>query len=504
MTLSTGFLRKRPVRSRLLAALAAAALAASLGGCSSNPATGKEDIVFMSPSDEKRIGDENHPHILREFGGAYDDPKLQAYVKSLGDVLAASSELPNIKWTFTLLDSEITNAFALPGGYVYVTRGLVSLAESEAQLAAVIGHEIGHVTARHSAQRHAQGTFAQVGAIGASILGAVLVGPEAGRAIGQTATIGAHAYVASYSRSQEYEADTLGIRYNGRVGFAPDGMAGFLAKLQAEKELAAKLRGQTPRGSSYFDTHPPTPDRVKRATKLAAQTKVRDPIDGRDVFLKKIDGMIWGDSPDQGYARDGVFAHEGLNIRYEVPSDFTLFNTPQKVLAFGPGGSAIIFDTGPKNYGGTMYDYLRQTWGRNSRLSNLERITVNGLEGATATTSGTSNGQKVDARLVAIKGAKGDTFRLVFISPTGKTASLANGFRETAYSFRHLSAAERAKLGPWRIRLYKVRRGDTADSIASRRMAMKKFAKERFMLLNGLSANSTLTPGRLVKVVSER
>ncbi len=270
------------------------AIGLSLTGCSSNPATGGKDIAFMSKDDEKRIGDENHPMILKQFGGEYDDPDLKSYVKSLGQVLAASSELPDIKWTFTLLDSDVTNAFALPGGYVYVTRGLLSLAETEGQLAAVIGHEIGHVTARHGAQRQAQGTLAGIGAMGASILGSIFVGPDAGRAIGQLANVGAQGYLASYSRDQEYQADELGIRYNGRIGFTPFGMSEFLEKLDSEKGLIAKLRGQAPRGSSYLDTHPPTPDRVVRARKLAQKTPVEKPLDGRDIYLSKIDGMIWG------------------------------------------------------------------------------------------------------------------------------------------------------------------------------------------------------------------
>lgn len=492
-----------PLRRRLLGAAAALALAVATAGCSTNPATGGQDVVFMSQSDEKRIGDENHPKILKQFGGAYEDPELRAYVSSLGQVLAASSELPNIKWTFTLLDSDVTNAFALPGGYVYVTRGLLALAETEAQLAAVIGHEIGHVTARHGAQRHAQGTLAQIGAVGASIAGAILGGAQAGRAAGQLASVGAQAYVASYSRDQEFEADTLGIRYNGRVGFDPDGMADFLAKLEAEKNLIAKLRGQAPRGTTYFDTHPPTPDRVARARALAAKTRATDATDGREIYLSKIDGMIWGDSPDQGYARDGVFAHENMNIRYEVPDNFTLFNSPSQVMAFGPGGAAIAFDTGPKNYGGSMRDYLGQTWGRNVRLSGLEAINVNGLDAATATTRGTANGRQVDVRLVAIKGEKGDTFRLAFYSPTNQTKRLERPYRETTYSFRHMTAAERAALKPLRIRIYTVRRGDTVDRIAQREMGVKKFAKERFMLLNGLSANSRLKAGQKVKVVRE-
>ena len=489
---------------KALAGFAAALLfGLGLGGCASNPATGERDVIFMSQADEKRVGDENHPKILKEFGGAYDDAELQSYVTSLGQVLAASSELPNIKWTFTLLDSDVTNAFALPGGYVYVTRGLVSLAESEAQLAAVIGHEIGHVTARHSARRQGQGTLAQVGAAGASILGAILVGPEAGRAIGQAAAVGAQGYVASYSRDQEYEADELGIRYTGRVGFDPDGMAGFLAKLDAEKSLMAKLRGREPQGSSYFDTHPPTPDRVSRAKRLASKVRVKDEIDGRDVFLSKIDGMIWGDSPDQGYARDGVFAHEGLNIRYEVPDDFTLFNSATKVIAYGPDDAAIVFDTGPQNYGGSMRDYIRQTWAANARLSNLETIDVNGLDAATATTQGTSNGRTVNARLVAIKGKQGHTFRLVFLSPANQTAKLDAAFRKTAFSFRHMTAAERNDLRPLRIRLYKVRSGDTIDSIARSQMSVTKFARERLMLLNGLSDGTQLQAGQTLKVIRD-
>ena len=493
-----------PLRRRLLGALSALALAGAAAGCSSNPATGGSDVVFMSQADEKRVGDENHPKILKEFGGAYDDPALQNYITSLGQLLAASSELPNIKWTFTLLDSPVTNAFALPGGYVYITRGLLSLAEDEDQLAAVMGHEIGHVTARHGAQRQARGTLAQVGAVGASILGAVLGGAQVGRAVGQLAGTGAQAYVASYSRDQEFQADTLGIRYNSRVGYDPHGMAEFLAKLQSEKNLVAKLRGQSPRGSTYFDTHPPTPDRVSRARQLASRTRVKNPIDGRDIYLSKIDGMIWGDSPDQGYARDGYFAHEKLNIRFEVPDGFTLFNSSSKVVAYGPNGAGITFDTGPKNYGGSMYDYLRQTWGRKVKLAGLKAIRINGLDAATATTRGNSNGKAVDVRLVAIQGRQGHTFRLTYLSPTNQTQRLAAPYRTSMNSFGHMSRSELARLGPYRIRLYRVRQGDTIERIVRNQMAVKRFALDHFKLLNGMSDETGIAPGRIVKVISDR
>jgi predicted Zn-dependent protease len=486
-----------------LAAFWLVVLSLGLTACSSNPATGGKDISFMSKDDEKRIGDENHPKILQAFGGEYNDPALQGYVKSLGQLLAASSELPDRKWTFTLLDSDVTNAFALPGGYVYVTRGLLSLAETEGQLAAVIGHEIGHVTARHGAQRHAQGTLAGIGAAGASILGSILVGPEAGRAIGEFANIGAQGYVASYSRDQEYQADELGIRYNGRIGFNPQGMSQFLAKLDSEKGLIAKLRGQAPKGSSYLDTHPPTPDRVKRARKLAEKNLVDKPIDGRDIYLSKIDGMIWGDSPDQGYARDGTFAHKNLNIFFSVPDEFTLFNSPKNVTAYGPDNAVINFDMGPKNYGGSMRDYIRQTWARNALLSNLQSIEVNGLEAATASTKGRVNGRSTDIQLVAIRGKEGHTFQLTFYSQPQKTKTLSEGYRRTTYSFRHMSLDELEKLKPLRIRLYKVRKGDTIESV-SQMMAVKKFAEDRFKLLNGVKQNSDLIVGQTVKIISTK
>ena len=494
-------IRISSVNRYFLIAFGMVVIGLSLIGCSSNPATGGKDIAFMSKDDEKRIGDENHPKILKEFGGEYNDPELKSYVKSLGQVLAASSELPDIKWTFTLLDSDVTNAFALPGGYVYVTRGLLSLAETEGQLAAVIGHEIGHVTARHGAQRQAQGTLAGIGAMGASILGSIFVGPDAGRAIGQLANVGAQGYLASYSRDQEYQADELGIRYNGRIGFTPFGMSEFLEKLDSEKDLIAKLRGQAPRGSSYLDTHPPTPDRVVRARKLAQKTSVEKPLDGRDIYLSKIDGMIWGDSPEQGYARDGTFAHKNLNFLFSVPDNFTLFNSPQRVTAYGPENASISFDMGPQNYGGSMRDYIRQTWARNARLDGLEAIKVNGLEGAAASTKGRVHGRSMDIQLVAIRGEKGHTFRLTFFSEPAKTKTLNESYRRTTYSFRHMSPAEQENLKPLRIRLHTVKKGDTIESISGT-MAVSKFAVDRFKLLNGVSQDSDLVIGQMVKIIS--
>ena len=198
-----------------------------------------------------------------------------------------------------------------------------------------------------------------------------------------------------------------------------------------------------------------------------------------------------------------MFAHEKLNIRYEVPDSFTLFNSAKNVTAFGPGGSIIVFDGEPKNYGGSMADYVRQTWAKSARLSGVEAIKVNGLEAGTATTRGNINGKTMDVRLLAIRGEDGSTFRLQFLSPPNVTSSLRDNFRRTTYSFRHLTAREKRDLGPLRIRLYQVRSGDTVTRIANR-MAVKKFAVERFMLLNGVSQTEPLKAGSTVKIISDR
>ncbi len=209
----------------------------ALAGCTVNPATGESSFTaFMSPAEEQRAGAEEHPKILKEFGGAYGDRAIGAYIDSIGQALARMSDLPNQRFTFTVLDNDVVNAFALPGGYVYVTRGLLALAGSEAELAGVIAHEIGHVTARHAAQRYSQSIVAG--------LGAALLGAVAGRGAADIAQLGSALYLSAYSREQEFEADILGVRYLARAGYDTGAMAGFLGKLQAHSALQARITGR--------------------------------------------------------------------------------------------------------------------------------------------------------------------------------------------------------------------------------------------------------------------
>lgn len=464
-----------------------------LAACETVPATGETAFTGLVPmSSESALGQQEHPKILAQFGGEYNDPELTRYVQSIGQLLASASELPQLEWRFTVIDSDIVNAFALPGGYVYVTRGLIALARDEAELAAVIAHEIGHVTGRHSAQRQGRGVLAGLGALAAGIL----LG-DAGSTVASTLGQG---YVASYSRGQEHEADELGIRYLTRVGFDPNAMATFLASMDAQAELLARIQGQAASEASWLSTHPPTNERVVAARAAADAGAVRDPMRGRDTFLAKIDGMVYGESPEQGLIRDRTFIHPIMRFRFEVPPGFKLMNTPSKVGAVGPDGALIVLDMARSGGAGTMAAYLQQVWVPQTRLSGLESITVNGLPAATGTARARTSRGVYDMRLVAIRGEGDAVYRFQFLTPVGQTARLAEPLQRTTYSFRRLTEAEAAAIKPYRIRIHTVRAGDTVESLAAA-MPFADHAADRFRVLNGLRAGEGLRPGEKVKTV---
>lgn len=494
----------RPWTKRLRYTAAAMALLAlpGLSGCSTNPATGKSNLTLVSQDDERRLGAEEHPKILQQFGGEYKDPKLQNYVSSIGNLLAKASELPNENWTFTVIDSDIINAFAVPGGYVYISRGLIALANDEAQLASVIGHEIGHVTGRHYANRHSQTVGAQVGLTLLSVLAGVAGGGQAAQAVGQLGGTVAQGYLAGYGRDQELESDSLGIRYMSRTGYDTAASAEFLAKLETSKSLLARLKNETPKGYSYLDTHPPSQERVRKAS---AQI-IRPPAAGagrdRELFLEKLDGMIFGDSPEQGFRRGRIFAHPILRLEFEVPKGFVLLNLPDKVVADGPDGSLIIFNDDPRGWDGDMRRYLTQQWAAKANLQDVDSIRVGNRPGATAWTRGRSGNTQVDLRLVAVRWDDGRIYRFQFIAPSQAMQRFEQGFRETTYSLRSLSKREAAQLVPNRIKIYQVRSGDTFEQLA-RRTPFEQLAADHLRVLNGYGPNEQPRRGDMIKLVVE-
>ncbi len=482
-------------RARVIAALVMlCGAAASLAGCTVNPATGRQSFTgFLSPASEADIGRQHHGEILEAFGGAYEDPELARYVASVGQLLASTSERASLAFTFTVLDTPIVNALALPGGYVYVTRGLLALADNEAELASVLAHEIGHVAARHTAERYSQAVLANIGLIG--------VGIATGGAFADALGTGAAAYLQGYSRDQEYEADILGVRYLARAGYQPAAMSSFLAALAAADRLDAELAGR-PEAAAAFDimsSHPRTADRVGRAVAAAGVAAVANPMLERDAYLAQIDGLLYGDAPEQGYVRGRRFLHPAQGFAFEVPPGFHMMNGPGRVIAHGPQDSAIAFDSAPPT-DRDMASYLTEDWGRNIALDGVETLEVNGYEAATGIVTVRGGGGETDVRLVAIRFEDGNVYRFVFVTPPAVTQQLALELRRTTYSFRRLDPGEAAALRPQRIAVMTAGPGDTVERLA-RRMPFEDRREERFRVLNGLVAGERLGPGPVKLIV---
>ena len=456
-----------------------------------------QGLFGMSPEDEKRIGRSEHPKILAQFGGAYDDAHLAKYVDSIGQLLASASNAPDVGYTFTVLDSPVVNAFALPGGYVYVTRGLLALANSEAELAGVLAHEIGHVTARHGANRQSKGTLAT---LGLAVLGIITESPELVN-LGQ---VGAAAVLSGFSREDEYEADQLGVTYLSRAGFEPDAMSSFLEQLKRHSELQAAIYRRPPEsGLDFFATHPRTADRVARAVAAASHADVLDPIVAREIYLAKIDGLLFGDHPEQGLIRNRWFLHPTIGFQFKAPPRFRLVNGENSVVARGPDGEELRFDLQAIDPAMSVADYFRKVWVPNSRgrLRGYRGLVVNKRRAITALAPGAGPGGR-DVRLVAIRFRKDRVARFIGMLPPGRGAEVDARYLETAQSFELISKRRRAAAKPWRIGIHEVESSDTVKSLIKQYFARGVVLRNRqFRVLNQPGRPK---PGELVKLIVAR
>ncbi len=486
-----------------IAALALAFASTGLNGCARVPATGKTAFTGgLGTAKEIEIGRKNHPEIIKEFGGEYGSPDLRKYVDGIGQQLARKVERQDLKYTFTVLNSDIINAFATPGGYIYVTRGLMALADSEAEFAGVLAHELGHLTALHHAKRYGKGLLANILLTGAALVTGQ-VAPEASGGIMQAGQGLAVSLLQGFSRENEFESDDLGVRYLARTGYDPGAMAGFLRKLRAHSRLSAQLRGESPDKIDQFNylaTHPAPIERVNRAEAKARATRVSAPMTARDTYFDKINGILFGDDPEQGFVRGRVFLHPKLRFRFEVPKGFRLFNSPKAVMAIGPKGSRIIFDRAAKPSDGPLTSYLSNVWAKGAKLTDVERITINGLEGATGKTRLRADKGVLDVRLLAIRADPKQIYRFLFLTPSNLTPTLERDLRRTTYSFRQLDEPEVMLLRPQRIDIIKVGSRDTVARLSGR-MPFEDFKLERFRVLNGLAADERLAAGRRLKIV---
>jgi predicted Zn-dependent protease len=402
-----------------------------------------------------------------------------------------------------VLNSPVRNAFAVPGGYVYVTRELLALMNSEDELAFVVGHEMGHVAARHGQKRQTRSTLGALGAVLAQVLtGSDIVGQVAGQ-VGQGLVLG-------YSRSQENEADGLGVRYVANAGFDPFAAPRILSALGAAESLDAKVagrtQGQTP---TWTRTHPLSADRVRRTEALAQQVRPARPIaaslatTGRERFLAAIDGMTFGDDPRQGIVDGRQFRHPGLRLKFTAPQGYTIENGASAVTVSGSGGQAQ-FGTGRLTggldaYVGSIFRGLAGDGGQIS-LPAVQTTTINGLPAAYASTRARTSSGQVDLAVVAYRWSADTAYHFVTITAAGAGIG---PFRETIGSLSRMSADEAAQVRGRIVRVVSVGRGDTPRSLAAR-MAYPDFQLDRFLTLNGLDAGSALVPGQKVKLIVYR
>jgi len=484
---------KLSIRGKRAGILSVLLLAIIIAACSVNPATGERQFTaLLPPEQEAAVGAQEHTKVRAAFGEFVDGP-VANYVNQVGQRVAEKTERSDVEYKFYVIDSPVVNAFAVPGGYIYVSRGLLALANNEAELAAVLAHEIGHITGRHSAERVSQGFL--VG-LGAAVLSAAANDPG----VSQAAGLGSDLYIKSYSRGQEHQADELGVRYLSRAGYDPMAMASFLNSLDQSTKLEEQITGKSGPSFVYFSTHPQTEDRVGEARAEAQKYPNAQDYAGRDVYLNQINGLVYGDSAAQGFVRGNAFYHTQIGFMFEFPQGFNIANMANEVSATHPNGSVVIFDMDKASENMGPMTYLRQQWLKGETVSNPETMDVNGMPAATASFAGTVKGQPVTIRVVAIEWQPGQYFRFQMAIPRNVNAAFVDDLKRMTYSFRRLSDEEKRSIEPKKIQIVQAGASDSVSSLASR-MAFPDYQEERFRVLNDLPRGQNVAAGQKYKIV---
>ncbi|MEQ1952724.1 M48 family metalloprotease [Mesorhizobium sp. CN2-181] len=479
----------------------ALAFAVFLAGCESFPSSVEESN--FQPSDKPvtvdtvtrndrlaELARAQHPRILATYGGEYSDPKLERMVAKVVGSLTTVSDNPTQSYRITILNSPNVNAFALPGGYLYVTRGLLALANDSAELAAVIAHEMGHVTANHGlARQQKEAEEVLASKVVSDVLGET---PTA-----RVAMIRGKLRLAQFSRNQELEADAIGIKTSGLAGYDPYAAARFLQSM-ADYSNFRSISGATDPSLDFLASHPNAPQRIELARAHARQfgqpgTGATD----RDSFLAGIDGLLFGDTPEEGYVRGSTFLHPGLGISFSVPSNFVIDNTAAAVTATGPGDVAIRFDGVTLDRKVSLPDYIRSGWVTGLDTASVRAETINGNEAAIA--SARAEGWQFDITVIRVGG---QVYRLLTAAPVANTTINVIA-RSVGGSFKALSASEKAALKPLHVRVITVKAGETVGTLSAKMVGVDR-KLDLFRLLNALSPVASVSAGDKVKIITDQ
>jgi predicted Zn-dependent protease len=466
--------------------------------CATNPATGQRQFNLMSEAQELQIGQESDLQVRKEMG-VYEDPELQRYVESVGMRMASSSQRPNLPWHFTVVDSPAVNAFALPGGYIYITRGILVYLNDESQMAGVLGHEIGHVTARHAAQQYSKATAAQLG------LGLGAIFSPAARAAGGLAQGGLGLLFLKHGRDDELQADRLGAEYEAKNGWDPEGVQNMLRTL-ARIEEQSDRRG-TP---NYLLTHPTSADRVQKIEETVATLRAaprgaaeaESSKTNRTEYLRRIDGLVYGDNPRDGIVRGDELLHPDLRFAIRFPSGWTVDNSKDQVVAKAPNTQAYMLLALVQQPSGTSIQDLALNDMRRAGFQAVQggETDINGLRAFVGTFQGSLQNLGAITLRVGYVPIDRNIFRIVGLAPPQVFDQVDRDFTSSVRSFRQLSRAEAESIRPNRVDLYTVRAGDTWASIAEG-AGHNLLPAAKLALINGASIEERPRPGDRIKII---
>ena len=468
-----------------------------LNACSVNPVSGKKQLVLMSTEQEIAMGKEADPQIVAQYG-LYESKELQSFITDKGKQMAAISHRPGLNYEFKIVDSEVLNAFAVPGGYVYFTRGIMAHFNNEAEFAGVLGHEIGHITARHSVAQQRNSILGQVG-----LIAGMVIAPNLAQ-FGQQASQGLGLLFLKFGRDAERESDGLGVEYSSKIGYDAQQMAGFFNTLER------KSAGRGEELPDFLSTHPNPGDRntavAKQAVDWKNQLNLTNPQINRNTYLKRIEGLIYGEDPKQGFVENNMFYHPVLKFQFPIPTNWSFQNSPQMVQMAPRDGKAIMNMT---LIPGQSLEQAATEMLKQYGLQALEsrNITVNGLNAISIVADqvqqqqqGQQQQQPAIRTLSYVIQYGGVFYHLIGVSQVNDFNTYAPSFTNTMQNFRELKDAAKLAKQPERIRIKTVAQSATLNqTLISFKMDSKRF--EELAILNGMKLTDRLEKGSLIKVV---
>jgi len=490
---------KMKFQMHLVAGLIAAGM---LTGCSRNPVTGKKELILMSKDQETALGAQSHPSVIATMG-LYDNKKLQADFSERGQQMAKISDRQGIDYQFFVVDSPVVNAFAVPGGYVYFTRGILAHFNNEAEFAGVLGHEIGHIAARHSARQQTGQILSQVGMVAGMVLS------ETVRSMADQVQQSLGLLMLSYSRAHETEADEIGVKYSSKIGYDAHQMADFFGTL---KKISEKSGQSIP---TFQSTHPDPGDRKTKVNALATKFQTENPGKynvERDSYLRKIEGLIYGEDPKQGFVENGQFYHPELKLQFPVPKEWQYENSPiQFQMAAKDGKSMMLFTMAEgktlddaaaavvKNYSLKVSESNKTTINGNAALALVSTQVAEAQQGQQPAAQTAENTTQVASWLIQYGG---NIYAIHGVSSAANFGNVSGQFKSVAQGFRSVNDPSILNRQPERIRIKTVQRNGTLrDALKDSGQADNKL--DEVAIINGMELNDKVDKGMLIKTLGK-